>query len=66
MSENGKQRFETGKHNGYHIYAIAWSPDGKTVATGGHDSTLRFWDTTTGALKGLPRVMSSQVAELSV
>ena len=49
---SGKQRFETGKHDGYHIYAIAWSPDGKTVATGGHDRTVRFWDGTTGALKG--------------
>ena len=34
---SGKQRFETGLHEGYHIYTIAWSPDGKTVATGGHD-----------------------------
>jgi len=62
--ESGKQRFETGKHNGYHIYAIAWSPDGKTVATGGHDQIVRFWDSTTGAQKGSPRTMSSQVAIL--
>ncbi len=46
--ESGKLLFETGKHDSYHIYAIAWSPDGKTVATGGHDRTLRFWDAVTG------------------
>ena len=44
----GKERFQTGKHDGYHIYAIAWSPDGETVATGGHDHTLRLWDSKTG------------------
>ncbi len=61
---SGKERFQTGKHDGYHIYAIAWSPDGKTVATGGHDHTLRLWDSKTGALKGLPRAFSQQVAIL--
>ena len=62
--ETGKQRFETGQHYGYHIYAITWSPDGKTVATGGHDRILRFWDGSTGSQKGLPRNMSSQVVIL--
>jgi WD40 repeat protein len=60
----GKARFQTGKHDGYHIFAIAWSPDGATVATGGHDHTLRLWDSKTGALKGLPRAFSQQVAIL--
>ena len=59
--QSGKQRFETARHDSYHIYAIAWSPDGTTVATGGHDKVLRFWDSTTGAPKGLPRIMGSHV-----
>ncbi len=62
---SGKERFTTGKHLGYHIYAIAWSPDGSTVVTGGHDKTLRFWDSSTGALKGLPRLFAHQVATLT-
>ena len=26
------------------VYAIAWSPDGKTLVTGGFDNTVRLWD----------------------
>ncbi len=62
--ETGKQRFATGEHYGFHIYAITWSPDGKTVATGGHDRILRFWDGSTGSQKGLSGNMSSQVVIL--
>ena len=35
---------------------FAWSPDGKTLATGGENSTLYFWDVKTGKrLPGLER-----------
>ncbi len=62
---SGRMRCETGKHDTYHINAVAWSPDGKTVATGGHDMVLRLWDSATGAMRGLPRTMARSIVDLS-
>ncbi|HEX5727750.1 MAG TPA: GTP-binding protein, partial [Longimicrobiaceae bacterium] len=33
-----------------HIWAIAWSPDGRLIATGSSDRTLRVWDALSGRL----------------
>ncbi|KAL7920859.1 hypothetical protein ACQKWADRAFT_297571 [Trichoderma austrokoningii] len=33
------------------VLAIAFSPDGKTLASASHDGTVRIWDGTTGALQ---------------
>jgi len=30
------------------IYAVAWHPSGKWIASGGEDRTIRFWDAETG------------------
>jgi RNA polymerase sigma factor (sigma-70 family) len=45
---SGKEVSPRGGHNGP-VRAVAFSPDGKTVATGGADRTIRFWDRATGA-----------------
>jgi len=33
------------------IWALAFSPDGKTLASGSMDQTVKFWDTATGQLR---------------
>ncbi len=48
-------RAELRQHQGP-IWAVAFAPDGKSLATGGDDAILRFWDSSTGAEVGtLPR-----------
>ncbi len=37
------------------VMCVAWSPDGKTIATGGKDHLIRIWDSKTGAEQGVLR-----------
>ena len=43
------------------ILKIAWSPDGRTLASSSYDETVGLWDTTTGKHLNYLRGHSSQV-----
>jgi WD40 repeat protein len=42
----GKERSSLKGHSG--VLALAFSPDGKTLASGGRDDTIKLWDVKTG------------------
>ena len=45
------------------VNAVAFSPDGKTLATGSQDGTARLWDVNTHRQVGAPLTADSQLRE---
>jgi WD40 repeat protein len=43
---------QTLEGHAYPVRSIAFSPDGKLVASGSNDGTIKLWDTTSGTLQG--------------
>ena len=47
----------------YPVYSVAFSPDGKTLASGSADDTIRLWDVATGRPIGNPLTVHSGAVE---
>ena len=46
------------------VPALAFTSDGATLATGGHDATIRLWDVSSGKLRQPPRQTAGRVNHL--
>ena len=56
MSAQAMKKYAVTGHTDY-VYSVAFNPNGKFVASGYSDGTIRFWDAGTGLhLKTLKRV----------
>jgi WD40 repeat protein len=49
------------RHQEAHVYALAFSPDGGLLASGGSDEIVRLWDTATGYERATLRGHTAQV-----
>jgi hypothetical protein len=47
------------------VRALAFSPDGRTLAGAGHQKTIRLWEVATGAVRGAPEVSPREVSALA-
>src|SRR5439155_21850663 len=60
----GKEALALRRHV-YRVATVAWSPDGKRLASGGYDSTLKVWDMTAGGEGRALKVRAKWVLRVS-
>jgi WD40 repeat protein len=63
-TETGRRLRDFAGH-GYGVLAVSFSPDGKLLASGGSDRTVRLWDTLTGECVRTVEAHSDSVRALS-
>jgi WD40 repeat protein len=51
--------------HGYVVWAVAFSPDGRTILTGSWDHSARLWDAATSAPRGAPLRHAGPVVSLA-
>jgi WD40 repeat protein len=66
LPEGAVARLGTGRlrHSNW-ISSLAFSPDGKLLASGGGDGLIRFWDAATGAPRQVLSDLTGRVAEVA-
>jgi len=57
--------FSTDRSHAGMVYAVAWSPDRRHIASGGHDRMVHIWDATTGATSFIYRGHTAGVTAIT-
>jgi WD40 repeat protein len=53
-SSIGEHELDGDRHDLNGVFSVKFSPNGRTIASGGGDGTVRLWNTKSGAALGLP------------
>ena len=48
VEDSWSSNLQTFEGHSMSVLSVAFSPDGRTLATGSHDGTIKLWDTATG------------------
>lgn len=57
--------FSTDRSHAAMIYAVAWSPNRRYIASGGHDRVVDVWDATSGAISYIYRGHAAGVTSIA-